>query len=66
MVGRVLLRRQQQKGIAQVMGENNKAFTIDFSTNQSLSRIVNNNSKAKEGPGSVGEMLPCHFVFSGF
>lgn len=49
-----------------MMGENNKAFTIDFSTNQSLSRIVNNNSKAKECPGSVGEMLPCRFVSVGF
>lgn len=27
---------------------------------------MDNNSKAPEGPGSVGEMLPCHFVFSGF
>lgn len=66
MVGWMLLRRQKQTRIAQVRGENNKAFPIDFSTNQSLCRIVNNNSKEKEGPGSVGEMLPCHFVFSGF
>ena len=62
----MLLRRQWQEGNAQGMRENNKAFTIDFLTNQLLCRIVNNNSKAKEAPGSVGEMLPCHFVFSGF
>ncbi len=47
-------------------GGEQQSLTMDFLTNQSLWRIVNNNSKTKEGPGSVGEMLPRHFVFSGF
>lgn len=46
--GRGLGRRKFKKSLAQLMRENNKAFTMDFSTNQSWCRMVNNNKKQRK------------------